>query len=61
MQLLDEHLWQLYDNGKIALDEMLDKARQPGPLQDKAMTKLRRVHGAKYQKETEDIGPILRT
>jgi len=61
MQLLDEHLWQLYDNGKIALDEMLDKARQPGPLQDKAMAKLKRVHGAKYQKETEDIGPILRT
>lgn len=61
MQLLDEHLWQLYDNGRIALDEMLDKARQPGPLQDKAMAKLRRVHGAKYQKETEDIDPILRT
>jgi len=61
MQLLDEHLWQLYDRGRIGLDDMLDKARQPGPLQDKAMAKLKRIHGAKYQKETEDIGPILRT
>ncbi len=35
MQLLDDHLWQLYDKGQIDADEMLDKARQPGLLQDK--------------------------
>ncbi|MHC4560473.1 MAG: type IV pilus twitching motility protein PilT, partial [Planctomycetota bacterium] len=29
MQLLDEHLWQLYDTGKITLEEMLDKGQQP--------------------------------
>ena len=39
MQLLDEHLWNLYDAGKISLEEMLDKSRQPGDLQDKAMAK----------------------
>jgi len=61
MQLLDEHLWQLYDRGKITLEEMLEKARQPGALQDKAMAKLKRIHGAQYQQEAEDIGPILRT
>ncbi len=61
MQLLDEHLWRLYDRGKITLTEMLDKARQPAPLQDKAKAKLKKLRGAQLEKETEDIGPILRT
>ncbi len=61
MQLLDEHLWQLYDAGKITLEEMLDKGRQPGALQDKAMGKLKSLKGKKAAKETEDVGPILRT
>ena len=39
MQLLDEHLWRLYNDGKIAADEMIDKARDK-----KAMTQ--RVHRA---------------
>ncbi len=64
MQLLDEHLWQLYDAGRITLEEMLDKGRQPGALQDKAMAK---IHSTKIKskregakKEMEDLGPILR-
>jgi twitching motility protein PilT len=66
MQLLDEHLWQLYDIGKITLEEMLDNSRQPGALQDKAMAKMTTMRGAKAKKkeaakEMEDIGPILRT
>ena len=66
MQLLDEHLWRLYDMGKISLEEMLDKSRQPGALQDKAMSKMKavRVKGKRKeaaQKELEDMGPILRT
>jgi len=66
MQLLDEHLWRLYDVGKITLEEMLDKSRQPGELEEKAMAKLRgiKVKGKKKvaaKKEMEDIGPVLRT
>ncbi|MHC4497642.1 MAG: type IV pilus twitching motility protein PilT [Planctomycetota bacterium] len=61
MQLLDEHLWQLYDQGKITLEELLDKGRQPGALQDKAMARLKTMRGKQAQKEPEDIGPILRT
>jgi len=64
MQLLDEHLWQLYDGGRITLEEMLDKGRQPGALQDKAMAK---IHGTRVKakreeakKDLEDLGPILR-
>ncbi|RLE46506.1 type IV pili twitching motility protein PilT [Candidatus Woesearchaeota archaeon] len=60
MQLLDDHLWQLYDTGKITLEEMLDKGRQPGALQDKAMAKLKRV-STKTKQPTEETGTILRT
>ena len=60
MQLLDEHLWKLYEEGKIALQEMLDKSRQPGMLQDKAKAKVERIKGKKKAK-TEDLGTILRT
>jgi len=61
MQLLDEHLWQLYDIGKISQAEMLDKSRQPGALQDKITEKLRSLKGKRRTKEVEDMGPILRT
>jgi twitching motility protein PilT len=64
MQLLDEHLWQLYDTGKITLDEMLEKSRQPGMLQDKAKAKinaLRGKHKEPAKKAMEDMGEILRT
>ncbi len=65
MQLLDEHLWKFYDSGMITLDQMLEKARQPGELQDKAMAKLQRIKEKlakqKKRKEVEDVGPILRT
>jgi twitching motility protein PilT len=62
MQLLDEHLWSLYDAGRITLEEMLDKGRQPGDLQDKAMAKMAVRKGKRREavKELEDIGPILR-
>jgi len=45
MQLLDDHLWQLYDKGQIDADEMLDKAHQPGLLQDK-LEKAGKLHEA---------------
>jgi twitching motility protein PilT len=68
MQLLDEHLWQLYDTGKITLEEMLDKGRQPGALQDKAMAKIEALRGGKHkhkrrevEQQMEDLGPILRS
>jgi twitching motility protein PilT len=61
MQLLDEHLWQFYDRGKITLEEMLDKARQPGPLQDKARAKLRHLRRKDADQEDDDMEPILRT
>ena len=45
MQLLDEHLWRLYETGLIDAAEMLDKARQPGDLQEK-LEKAGKLHEA---------------
>lgn len=35
MQLLDEHLFELYKDKIIAADEAMDKARNPGEMQEK--------------------------
>jgi twitching motility protein PilT len=67
MQLLDEHLWILYDTGKITLEEMLEKGRQVGALQQKALNKMGAAKGKlkkkaeEAKKELEDMGPILKT
>ncbi len=67
MQLLDEHLWALYDTGKISLEEMLEKGRQPGALQQKALNKIAAAKGKmkkkaeEAKKELDDMGPILKT
>ncbi len=64
MQLLDEHLWQLYDIGKITLDEMLVQSRQPGMLQDKATAKHKAIRTRQKRKaatkEMEDLGTVFR-
>jgi twitching motility protein PilT len=35
MQLLDDHLWTLYQKGLISAEEMIDKGRDPGELTEK--------------------------
>lgn len=35
MQLLDDHLWELYNQGVINLEEMMDVARHPGAMQER--------------------------
>lgn len=61
MQLLDEHLWNLYDSGKITFDVMIENSRLPGALQDKAMAKVALSKGKGGKQDIEDMGPILRT
>jgi twitching motility protein PilT len=58
MQLLDDHLWDLYDQDKISLEEMLEKARQPSAMLEKAEKK----HGSRtdeIRKELDNLGPVL--
>jgi twitching motility protein PilT len=58
MQLLDDHLWDLYDQDKITLEEMLEKARQPNMLLEKAEKK-QGFRTNDIRKELDDIGPVL--
>ncbi len=41
MQLLDDHLWLLYDNDVCSADECVERARHPADLQAKIDAKLR--------------------
>jgi Tfp pilus assembly ATPase PilU len=59
MQLLDDHLWELYSTGKIAMEEMVDKGRQPSQLLEKA--EAAGGSGEEMRKKMEDLGPILKT
>jgi len=57
MQLLDDHLWELYAEGKISIEEMLDKARVPGSLLEKAEKSGKGVSDTGM----DGLGPILKT
>lgn len=41
MQLLDDHLWRLYDGDICLADECIERARQPSEFQSKVEAKLR--------------------
>jgi twitching motility protein PilT len=51
MQLLDEHLWSLYSQGKIAADEMVDKAKNPADLTDRVHKLGRKVGRVELDEE----------
>ncbi|MGB2987201.1 MAG: type IV pilus twitching motility protein PilT [Phycisphaerae bacterium] len=64
MQLLDEHLWLLYEQGLIHAEDCVDSARQPGQMQDKLDMHKRglatRALGDKKVGSEEDV-PVLRS
>ncbi|MFN0012309.1 MAG: type IV pilus twitching motility protein PilT [Phycisphaerales bacterium] len=53
MQLLDDHLWNLYAGGKISAEEMVDKSKNPNDLADK-VRKLGRTVG-RTELDQEDV------
>jgi twitching motility protein PilT len=60
MQLLDDHLWELYEKDMISIEEMLDKGRNPVELLTKAEKKAGGSLGANLKKSIEDeYGPII--
>ncbi len=48
MQLLDDHLWELYIADKLALDEVMDVARHAGAMQERL---------DRYQAGLPEVGP----
>jgi twitching motility protein PilT len=63
MQLLDDHLYELWENDLITLEEMLDKSRNPGEQMQKAEKKMgTSLKGQVKGKSTgEEFGPVLKT
>ena len=63
MQLLDDHLWELYEKKLIDKQEMLDKGRRPADLAEKAdkaaRTQLVKGRGAKGAEE-DTAEPVLK-
>jgi twitching motility protein PilT len=58
MQLLDEHLWLLYSEGKITVEEMLEKSRQPAQIREKLAAKAGKMQ-ARSAADEEDEEEIL--
>lgn len=61
MQLLDDHLWRLFEENLIEAEEVIDKARHPGEIQDK-LEKAGKLHEAgeariNIHKEDEEEEP----
>ncbi len=56
MQLLDDHLWKLYDEGICSQEEVVERARHPSELQQKVDAKLRgtTVAGALGRKSVDE-------
>jgi twitching motility protein PilT len=62
MQLLDEHLWSLYESGQISAEDCSDQSRHPGQMQDKIDTHRRGLDVSKMDvKPGEEAAPVLRT
>ena len=60
MQLLDEHLWSLYESGLISAEDCVDQSRQPGQMQDKIDTHRRGLDVSEVG-EGESERSVLRT
>ncbi len=66
MQLLDEHLWSLYEAGTITAEDCVDRSRGPGAMQDKIDAHRRGLDVSGMSKKPgegseEPDAPVLRT
>ena len=59
MQLLDDHLWELYNKDLIELEELLDKARNPNEMLKKAQEKAGGGLKGGARKLAEEYGPVV--
>ncbi len=64
MQLLDEHLWTLYEEGLVSSEDCVECARQPGQMQDKVDSHRRgmdaKTLAADKAGENDDV-PVFRS
>ena len=62
MQLLDDHLWSLYEQGTISSEDAVDRSRMPGQMQDKIDAHRRGLDVSKVgeTKPEDDDRPVTR-
>ena len=61
MQLLDDHLWSLYEQGLVDAENAVEQSNQPGELQDKIDAHRRRIAGGAVDEEDGKDRNQLRT
>lgn len=63
MQLLDDHLWDLWEKELITLETMIDLARNPGELLEKSKKKMGTSMKGKLKGKglDDEYGPVLKT
>lgn len=62
MQLLDEHLWNLYEQGLVTAEDAVDRSRNPGQMQDRIDAHRRGLAGQRPDDDGDDGGgAVLRT
>ncbi len=63
MQLLDEHLWTLYEGGQISSEDCVDCSRNAGDMQDKIDSHRRGLAASQVGAKDgeEDAAPVMRT
>jgi len=64
MQLLDEHLWTLYEEGLISSEDCIDCSRHPGQMQDKVDTHRRGMDAKALEADKKGVDeetPVFRS
>jgi len=61
MQLLDDHLWELYVQGLVNEEDCVDRSRNAGVMQDKIDAHRRGLDVTKLGEPGEEKAPTLRT
>ena len=60
MQLLDDHLWQLYEAGTVSEEDAIDRSKNAGVMQDKIDAHKRGTKGVHLDEDGEGIA-VMRT
>jgi twitching motility protein PilT len=61
MQLLDEHLWTLYEGGDIFAEDAVDRSKNPGVMQDKIDAHARGLGASALGEDGDEDRVTLRT
>ena len=61
MQLLDEHLYKLYEDGLVLSDDAVEQSRHPGEMQDKIDSHRRKMSGVSLESDTDRESRVMKS